>query len=417
MKVLWISKGLYPDVCKMLGIETTFSGGWQFSAASNLNSIINNLQLAIASPYQGHDLKTIVSNGITYFLIPNSRFKDVNNYKLESYWKDIQNRFQPDLVHIHGTEYQFLSTYVNVFGNKNVVVSIQGLVSVYSRYYFGGINKNKLRNNITLRDVIRRDSIFKQKKEFEKRGKIERIMIQSVSHIIGRTLWDKAHSWSINHHANYHFCNETLRDEFYQHTWKLSDCEKYSIFLSQGDYPIKGIQQLIKALPIVLRHFPDTKIYVAGRNFVTNRGWRLNGFGKYIRSLMKENGVSDHIIFTGILHEKEMCKRYLASHVFVCPSSIENSPNSVGEAQLLGIPCVAAYVGGIPEMVTDNETGLLYRYEEIEMLAGAICQLFSNDQLAEHLSKQGKMAAKIRHDKFINSNNLYSIYDSICKNS
>jgi glycosyltransferase involved in cell wall biosynthesis len=417
MKVLWISNGLYPDVCKKLGIEVTFSGGWQFSAASNLTSRIKNVELAIAAPYQGRNLETLVLNGVTYFLIPNNRSKYLNNNTLESNWIEIHNRFQPDLIHIHGTEYKFLSTYINLFNNENIVVSIQGLVSVYAHYYYGGIDENKLRKNITIRDIIRRDSIFRQKKGFQNRGEIEKIMIQSVSHIIGRTAWDKAHSWSINPQANYHFCNETLRSEFYQHTWEISGCEKHSIFLSQAYYPIKGLQQIIKALPIILRHFPDTKIYVAGRDFVTNRGWRLNGFGKYIRSLMKENGVTDKIIFTGILHEKEMCKRYLASHVFVCPSSIENSPNSVGEAQLLGVPCVAAYVGGIPDMISDNETGLLYRFEEIEMLAMSVIKIFDDEILAQKLSKQSSLIANIRHDKIINSNNLYSIYKSICKNT
>jgi glycosyltransferase involved in cell wall biosynthesis len=112
-----------------------------------------------------------------------------------------------------------------------------------------------------------------------------------------------------------------------------------------------------------------------------------------------------------------MCKRYLASHVFVCPSSIENSPNSVGEAQLLGVPCVAAYVGGIPDMISDNETGLLYRFEEIEMLAMSVIKIFDDEILAQKLSKQSSLIANIRHDKIINSNNLYSIYKSICKNT
>ena len=81
-----------------------------------------------------------------------------------------------------------------------------------------------------------------------------------------------------------------------------------------------------------------------------------------------------------------MCKRYLQSHVFVCPSFIENSPNSVGEAQLLGIPCIASFVGGVSDMVVDGETGLLYRFEEVEMLAAAVCRIFTDDKFAKRLS-------------------------------
>jgi glycosyltransferase involved in cell wall biosynthesis len=240
-------------------------------------------------------------------------------------------------------------------------------------------------------------------------------MIQSVDHIIGRTSWDKTHSWVVNCRANYHFCNETLRNEFYQNTWDTNSCEKHSIFLSQAHYPIKGLQQIIKALPIILSQYPDTVIYVAGNDFVTNRGWRLNGFGKYIRSLIDQNYLTNKVIFTGLLSEIEMCSRYLASHVFVCPSSIENSSNSIGEAQLLGVPCVASYVGGIADMVTDNETGLLYRFEEVEMLAAAVCQIFANDSLALKLSEQGRKVASFRHNKKINSKCLNNIYQIIYK--
>ena len=86
--------------------------------------------------------------------------------------------------------------------------------------------------------------------------------------------------------------------------------------------------------------------------------------------------------FTGSLREDQMIAEYLNAHLFICPSSIENSPNSLGEAQLLGVPVIASYVGGVPDMVTHGETGLLYRFEEVEMLAEGIRNLFMNMALA-----------------------------------
>ena len=171
---------------------------------------------------------------------------------------------------------------------------------------------------------------------------------------------------------------------------------------------------MIKALPLILAHFPNTKVYVAGNDFVTNRGLRLNGFGKYIYSLMKEEEVSEKIIFLGVLSEEEICNRYLSSHVFVCPSSIENSSNSVGEAQLLGVPCVASYVGGMADLITHEETGQLYRFEEIEMLALSVCRIFSDDHFAQKLSTGGRKAASVRHDRDQNARKLNAIYEAIC---
>lgn len=417
MKVLWIINTLFPDICTELGIKTPAGGGWIFSSAMAILNSYPSIQLGVASLYNVEKQKTYVINGITYFLLPSSKQKEKYNQNLEILWKEIKHTFKPDLVHIHGTEYPHGLAYINACGIDKVVASIQGLVSVYARYYLGGINENTFRSNITLRDIYKQDSILSQHKQFIFRGELEKLFIQSVHHIIGRTSWDKAHIWAINPTSIYHFCNETLRDEFYQNRWNLNSCEKHSIFLSQAHYPIKGLQQIIKALPLVLDHYPGAKVYVAGNNFVTNKGWRLNGFGKYIQQLMKGKGVSNNIFFTGILSEKEMCKRYLSSHVFVCPSSIENSSNSIGEAQLLGVPCVAAYVGGMPDLIQDEESGLLYRFEEVEMLAASICRIFASDSLAEKLSARGRDVASMRHNQDTNTHTLYSIYQSICNNS
>lgn len=417
MNVLWITNCLFPDICNQLGIEPNISGGWQYSSARSLIALFPDIRLSVVAPYRGRASKPVTINEITYFIVPAAGSNKSNNSLLEARLKNIQQELAYDIVHIHGTEHLLGLQYVNQFGNKNVVVSIQGLISVIERYYYGGINEKDLKNKITLRDWFKGDTIIKQKSKLKLDGVFEQNLVRSVDHIIGRTSWDQTHVWALNSQANYHFCNETLQDEFYHKHWRLQECEKHSIFLSQAHYPLKGLQQMIKAMPLILNHYPDTKVYVAGNDFVTNRGWRLNGFGKYIQSLINQHGVAGNFIFTGKLTVKEMCKRYLSSHVFVCPSSIENSSNSIGEAQLLGVPCVAAYVGGMPDLIQNEESGLLYRFEEVEMLAGAICRIFANNSLAENLSKQGKVLASIRHDKIKNTNTLYLIYQSICKSS
>jgi glycosyltransferase involved in cell wall biosynthesis len=415
MKVLWITNTLFPDVCRELGLSEPVTGGWMHSGAKALLNENKTMKLAVATLYSGKTIKTLSLNGINYFLLPRKKLNSKYNLKLEIYWKFVQQQFQPDIVHVHGTELPHGLAYVRACGNKNVVVSIQGLISVYEKYYYGGISKVSLLKKITIRDMVRFDTIFMQHSNMYNRGLLEKKTIQSVDHIIGRTSWDKTHIWALNPATNYHFCNETLRNEFYQHKWELNKCEKHSIFLSQANYPIKGLQQMIGALPLIVRHYPDVKVYVAGNNFVTNRGWRLNGYGKYINSLININGLGQKIIFTGNLSEKDMCQRYLNSHVFVCPSSIENSSNSIGEAQSLGVPCIASYVGGVSDLIIHNKTGMLYRFEEIEMLANEICEIFSNDILTLELSKNEREVALLRHDSQLNAKQQSRIYDEIAE--
>jgi glycosyltransferase involved in cell wall biosynthesis len=414
MKVLWISNVLFPDVCKELNIIPPVVCGWMQSGASFLIKHNPDIKLAVASLYNGKELKYVDKYDISYFLIPKAGDNQSYNSKLEKYFNEINLNFKPDIIHIHGTEYPHSLAWVKACGSNNVVVSIQGLVSLYPKYYFGGILESDVIKNISLRDYIRNDSLINQQIRMKQRGEYEIDLLKSVKHIIGRTSWDSSNTWAINPLATYYFCNETLRTNFYKKRWDLTKCQKYSIFLSQAHYPIKGIQQLIQALPIILKFFPQTIVYVSGNDIINKPWYRKNGFTVYLENLMKQTQVpKEKFIFLGLLNENQMIEQYTSAHVFLCPSMIENSPNSVGEAQLLGTPCVASYVGGTMDMMKDGETGLLYRFEEIALLARQICRIFSNDELAISLSEKAHNLASLRHDKIKNASQLDSIYKQI----
>lgn len=414
MKVLWISNVLFPEACKELGISPPVVGGWMHSGANSLVEINPQIKLAVACLYNGNKLLVLENYHIIHYLIPREGRKQNYNCKLEKYFKEIDLNFNPDIIHIHGTEYPHSLACLKAFGSNKVVVSIQGLVNIYSKFYLGGIPKNEIRKNISIRDLLRNDSLLKQQKRMGKRGSFEIELLKNSKHIIGRTTWDSTNTWAINPKASFHFCNETLRSEFYKKKWDIKKCKRYSIFLSQGHYPIKGLQQIIEALPIILIHFPEAKIYVAGNNILNKPWYKKNGFAKYIDKLIVENYISkDNLSFLGTLNENQMVEQYASANVFLCPSIIENSPNSIGEAQLVGTPCVASYVGGTMDMIKDGETGLLYRYEEIAQLAKHICSIFNDDKLAKYISDNAHFEALKRHDRKNNAFILNSIYAEI----
>ena len=418
MRVLWLSNILFPEVCNELKITPTVFGGWIHSGAIILTNVNPEIKLAVACLYNGEKLLVIDKYSTLYYLIPQKGGNLIYNPLLEKYFKEIKTKFCPDIIHIHGSEYPPSLAYIKACGSDNVVVSIQGLVSNFCTHYLGGISEKEMKSNISIRDYLRNDSLFQQQKRMEQRGSYEIELLKNVKHIIGRTFWDLSNVWAINSKAEYHFCNETVRSSFYEKRWNLKNCNKFSIFLSQGHYPIKGIQQIIKALPIILEHFPETKVFVAGVDYMNVPWYLRNGFVKYLKKLMKKNHVLENQInFLGILNEKQMVEQYASSHVFLCPSAIENSPNSVGEAQLVGIPCVASYVGGTMDMIKDGETGLLYRFEEISVLAKQICRIFGNEKLANSLSENAHNVAFLRHDRIKNANQLNLIYKQILNES
>lgn len=417
MKILWITNTLFPDVCKKLNIPAPVVGGWQVGGATNLIKYNNDIILAIAILYNGNDYKYLEINNIKYYLIPRHNSNRTYDKKLEKYFVNIKSEFIPDIIHIHGTEYPGLLTYIKACGSEGVIVSLQGLISVIERHYLGGIPIKTFIRKTTLRDVIRFDTVFNQQHSMKQRSKYEKEIIRSVNYIIGRTNWDRLQTQKINPEANYFKCNETLRDEFYtEDIWNFENCDKHSIFISQGYYPIKGLHQVIEALSLIIKRYTDTKVYVAGNDFFSKPFWLLNGYGKFIKDLIKEYSIKNRIIFTGILTAEDMKKRYLKSNIFVCPSAIENSPNSIGEAQILGVPCVASNVGGIGDMVEDRVTGLLYEFEDIKTLANLVCNIFGEEELAKRISISGRSSALKRHDRITNARTLNNIYSSLCKN-
>lgn len=419
MKTLWITNVVFPDVCKELKMPEPIVGGWMFSGAKCLASG-QDIELAVATLYSGKKLKKLFLNNTTYYLLPFSGDRRKYCPGLESYWREIQLDFKPDVVHIHGTEYTFGLAYIKACGNKNVVVSLQGLASVCERYYYAGMRAGEIIKNITFRDIIRNDNIFRQREKMRLSGEFEKEYLRRVKHIIGRTSWDRTHALNINSSAQYHFCNETLREEFYKHKWSFDKCERHSIFISQANYPIKGLHQLIKAMPSILRRFSDTKVYVAGNNIVSidtlTGKLRQGGYSKYLKNLIRKIGLDGRIIFKGPLSEYSIVQQYLKSNIFVCPSSIENSPNSVAEAQMLGVPCIASCVGGIPDMVEHGKTGMMYRFEEVEILAELVCDVFSDQNLADNLSTQEQQAALARHSPAKNHDTLITIYKQVIQN-
>lgn len=409
MKVLWITNIMMPPLAKAKALPVPAIGGWMYSSLKRLFTQ-NDIEMAVATVYNGKLYDTSCIDNIKYYLIPLDGKKAVEyNPGIEAYWHRIHDEFHPDVVHIHGSEYPHGLAYINACGPSGVVVSIQGLISVYTRYYASGIAFSDTKKT-TFRDKIRRDGILRGQKSFEKRGRFEIELLSHVNHIIGRTEWDKAHAWAINPKAQYHHCGETLRDSFYNHRWVYEKCEPHSIFVSQASYPIKGVHMLFEALPLILHHYPDTKVYVAGYDSTVAPWWRIGSYGKYLKKMIARLGISEHIEFTGMLDEKAMCDRYLKSNLFVCCSAIENSPNSLGEAQLLGMPYVASFVGGVPEIAGMN-ADVLYRFEETEMLAKKICDIFALGSSYKPAPYDTSM-----YDGTANTQSLLETYRQICLN-
>ena len=337
----------------------------------------------------------------------------------EQFYRELK-AFQPDVIHIWGTEYGHTLAMVNAaqrLGWKNrVAISIQGLCSIYARHYCEGVPE-AVCYRYSLRDFLKRDNLLGQQRRFTQRGKLECKALEKAGHVIGRTDWDRAITGQINPNRAYHFCNETLRQPFYEDTWQYAACRKHRIFISSCAYAIKGFHYLLEAMPLVLAEFPDAEIAVTGDSFFKTSlpaKLRQDYYHRYLARLADQNKLGDRIRFLGALSAPQMKQAFLDCNVFVLPSTIENSPNSLGEAMLLGVPCVAADVGGVSNMLHPGQ-GYVYQSTAPYMLAHYITEVFRQQERAEEMGAQARLQAMETHNPEKNMRDLLEIYRLIAE--
>ncbi len=429
MKVLWLCNIMLPFIAKSLGQKIIVKEGWLSGLVTKLmqNQKQNNITLALCFP-ASEDLDMVKTDqslfvkdkadGIDYYIFrEDTVHPELYDANMEESLGAIINDFGPDVVHIFGTEFPHTLACVKAFHNpKRTLIGIQGLCSAIADVYMADLPLAAQKKK-TVRDMLKKDGLFEQQAKFRKRGEYEKEALSLVGHVTGRTDFDREMTKKLAPQAKYHFMNETLRGEFYTNTWNIDKMEQHSLFLSQGNYPIKGLHYVLDVLPEIVEEYENTMVYVAG-DVITAHGSlrdkiRLSGYGKYLLGQIKKNRLEEHVKFVGRLHSDRMCARFLKTHVFVCPSAIENSPNSVGEAMLLGVPVVSADVGGVHNLLTDKKDGLLYPKDKPKRLKDAILQIFEDDKLAMYFSTNARAHAMQTHDPNTNYHRLMEIYYEI----
>ena len=423
MKVLWICNIMIPTIARQLGVSYSNREGWLSGLLERvvLERGRNRIELGIAFPVDEEmgDFERNMQLGESmscrcYGFVENLDTPEIYDATLEARFRSILQDFEPDIVHIFGTEFPHTLACVRMFGRpERTLVSMQGLCGCIAEEYMADLPM-KVQRQVTLRDRIRQDSLRQQQKKFKKRGEHEKEALGMTGHVAGRTDFDRTQAAKLNPSAKYHYLNETLRSIFYRDRWKRTACEPYSIFLSQGDYPLKGFHYLLQAMPRVLEQFPEAHVYVAGSNIIDTDTWqdrmKLSAYGKYLRRLIRERQLTEHVTMLGRLSAEEMKAQFLKSHLFVMPSALENSPNSLGEAMLLGVPCVAADVGGVHNLLTDGGGGMLYPAGDVEALADRIMEIFTKEAIVERFSDNARKHARVNHDAEQNYYRLIRIY-------
>ena len=427
MRVLWVCNIMPPIIGQYLGKECSVKEGWISGILARLAKEKEEVELAICYPVtdvaeeekkivQRNNNKNIACYG---FVEDTVRPENYGGADLEKRLENIIEDFAPEVLHIFGTEYGHSLAAAKAMKNPaRTLIGLQGVISECAKEYMADLPA-EVQSQVSFRDWLKQDSMKQQQEKFFVRGEREKEVLKLCHNVTGRTEFDKKAAKAMNPKVTYFYMNETMRGEFYNDGWQREKCQKHSIFFSQADYPLKGFHYLLQALKEIREKYPDVAVNVAGNSLVNYKTWKdkikISAYGKYLRRLIKDLQMEDKIIFSGKLSADEMKQQYLNCHTFVCASSLENSPNSVGEAMLLGTPVVASLTGGIPSMLEHEKEGLLFEKGNPKALAEAIMRSWEEEETIDELVSNARIRARKTHDADENFATLLGIYKKIVK--
>ncbi|MFB6231271.1 MAG: glycosyltransferase family 4 protein [Salinibacter sp.] len=151
----------------------------------------------------------------------------------------------------------------------------------------------------------------------------------------------------------------------------------------------KGLTMLLEAWRELMERAQDLHLVLVG----SGSGQYLSCEGE-LRTYVREHSLEEHITFTGYVENVE--EYLIASDGFVLPSQSEGLPLSLIEAMACGLHCIGTRVGGIPDVVTDGENGILVVASDSGALKDAIWQLYSNREEARKLGENARTTVEQR---------------------
>lgn len=348
------------------------------------------------NPVQLGDVRYIpVRNSLTYPIkalnvLPRQlgiweRKSDIGRYV------EIIGQINPDVIHIFGTEW--IGIRLLQYSFRNILVHIQGFASVWHSYLY--VHTKASRNELikgsfqTTRSLLWGLSLIHQHQAMRCASRRERVCLKEVAFYAGRTNFDRQVIREMNPAATYFHLDELLRDGFYKaDTWYPQSGKDRLVFVSTlSDRIYKGLDFVAEVCRILDKQSSlQIEWCIVGIDEKSD-SWRLFGKNRNLRNI--------RIIPQGVQREEKLISLLQNCDAYIHPSRIENSPNSLCEAQILGVPVIARNTGGVPSLVRNGETGILFK--DMSELVSIIEQIPKQAEKLAEIGQQGRLRALIRH--------------------
>lgn len=162
-----------------------------------------------------------------------------------------------------------------------------------------------------------------------------------------------------------------------------------------------GLLDLIEAIPQIKERFPHLKLILIGDGPMK----------AVLEKKASEDRVFDSILFLGAVDYCELPAYLKIADVFVRPSLSEGLGSAFLEAMAAGTPVVATPVGGIPDFLTDEETGIFCRPHDPQSIAESVLKILSKQDLKEKLRTNAQKMVEEKYDWKIIANRFEKIYN------
>ena len=417
MRVLWFTHtpSLGSDHIRLKKI----GGGWIQSLEAELAKN-TNIELGIAFKCDQADIKFFKSGNTQYYpyFLPaeGNRFvqiykrwkHDIGANRFDKHYLEIIQKFKPDVIHIFGTEFEH--SLIVSLTTVPCIIHLQGNLIAVKHKWFSGLTSLDIIRYSKKKPLLQGYGLFHQYFTITKSVEREFKVFRACKYFMGRTDWDRRLTSILSPKSRYFHCEEIIRRNFYLHEWKSQNKTVYTIFSSIRNVIYKGIETIFECSKLLSESFPEF-------NFI----WKVAGISPSDELIyMLERKYSGkfknyNVQLLGSIDENALIDSMLDADIFVHPSHIDNSPNSVCEAMILGMPVIATSVGGIPSIIENNKEGLLIQDGDPFALAGGILELFKAKNLAQSLGSNARRKAFDRHNPEHIGSTVYDIYSSILK--
>lgn len=375
-----------------------------------------DIEIIIVNVMDIPSVSVLDDGNIRYYSIPGTASEryDYKSPNAHKYWREIIEKECPDVIELWGTEMPYGLAALDEARDIPAVVYIQGILESIGRHYRAGMTDVELRKACTIRDILTCRTIRRIQADYLERSAYEVAIVNKAKNVIVENKWAEAYYQKVCPSVKVHWCPLCISQEFEKERWTPDKMRRYTLMCSAANYPIKGLHMLLKALAIVRAKYPEVKLRIPGtslrRMTSLKARFKQNGYEKFIRNQIEELSLKDSVEYMGRLTAAEMAKKMSESNCFVMCSAIENHSSTLKEAMTVGVPCIASYVGGIPEYAVNDGNCLLYRFEDYEVLAQHIIHLFESQDLCIRLSDKAALdmaESRAKNDFYKISKEIY----------